>query len=74
MHHGKGCRTELRPLTSCLHGVKYDAVRGARGLLFTSSRNAGSAAGEEEEEGGGEIVKPLSWIELRVAQHLERNT
>lgn len=35
--------------------AKYDAAGGARGLLFTSSRNAGSAAGEEEEEGA--VVK-----------------
>lgn len=46
-------------MTSCLGegGAKYDAARGARGLLFTSSRKAGSAAGKEvvvEEEGGPE--------------------
>lgn len=49
------------------HVTKYDAAGGsrhsARGLLFTSSRNIGSAAGEEG--GRWNIVKQLSWIELR---------
>ena len=60
------CRTEWRALTSW---VKYDAARGARGLLFTSSRNiwtsGGRGRGGGGGGGGGDIVKQLSWIELR---------
>lgn len=43
--------------------VKHDAARGARGLLFTSSRNIWTEEEEEKEEQG--VGKLLSWIELR---------
>lgn len=35
--------------------VKHDAAGRPRGLLFTSSRNVGSAAGKEAGEGGGPV-------------------
>lgn len=52
--------------------VKYDAAGRPRGLLFTSSRNVGSAAGKEAGEGGREIVKQLSRLELHCSAFQKR--
>ena len=65
----KRCLTTWRVPTSRLPWVKHDAAGGARGLLFTSSRNVGGAVegrggGGGGGGGGGEVVKQCSWIEF----------